>query len=455
MKYFLCLFLFCACGKNEMPKKVDLRDSDGDGTTNHYELTEIERYTAEITPIESVQVEMRIKLANSASTEFKINMSNQIDLTKLSRELLVKNSKHLPTDEYFSEWAKIKIDSGKVPALPDQLSFRIDLCFKQLESPPDKILLVTKSGTKELSDWSQTASFLLTKKELEDVLKGEIFFALSRKTKPFESSEESQEQSIKNKTYRVFINNGLSTKIYYVSRDYPFEEFLKAKNILKLQPISLQNLLKGRYLVTTPEWWVNEINGKDKVVVRDDLSSLSQFYLEGLEKNRFSVVRTNGLHLKSAILENSGEALILLKIRAKKQLRTFKLRTEDVYYFRGVGHMKLCVDSYREILSEDEFGLSEQELRDALMITSNGVQVSLSPSEIEIDSSRDDRGDFFEIALRTVNTTLELKLKDLDHSSFTEVGLYQSSCGAQRFNKFLSNSESFLDLSIEAYVDRL
>ena len=438
-----------------MPKKVDLRDSDGDGTTNHYELTEIERFTADIIPIENVQVEMRIKLTNSASTELKINMSNQIDLTKLSRELLVKNSKHLPTDEYFSEWAKIKIDSEEVPALPDQLLFRIDLCFKQLESPPDKILLVTKTGTKELSVWAQTASFLLTKKELEDVLKGEIFYALSRKSKPFQSSEESQEQSIKNKTYRVFINNGLSTKIYYVSRDYPFEEFLKAKNILKLQPISVQNLLKGRYLVTTPEWWVNEINGKDKVVVRDDLSSLSQFYVEGLEKNRFSVVRKDGLHLKSAILENSGEALILFKIRAKKQLRSFKLRTETVSYLRRSGSFKDCVDSYREVLSEAQFGLSEQELRDALMITSNGVQVSLSPSEIEIDSRRDDRGDFFEITLRTVNTTLELKLKDLDHSSFTEVGLYQSSCGGPRLKKFLSNSESFLDLSIEAYVDKL
>ena len=117
--------------------------------------------------------------------------------------------------------------------------------------------------------------------------------------------------------------------------------------------------------------------------------------------------------------------------------------------------MKLCVDSYREVLSEDESDLSEQELRDALIITSNGVQVSLSPSEIEIDSRRDDRGDFFEIALRTVNTTLELKLKDLDHFSFTEVGLYQSSCGGARLKKFLSNSESFLDLSIEAYIDRL
>ena len=445
-----------------MPKKVDLRDSDGDGKTNHYEMTEIERYTADISPIESVQVEMRIKLENSISTELRINMSNQIDVMKLSRELLVRNSKHFPIDDYFSEWAKIKIDSEKIPVLPDQLSFRIDLCFKQLESPPDKILLVTKSGTKELSNWSQMVSFLLTKKELEDVLKGETFFALSRKTKPFQSSEESKEQSIKNKTYRVFLNNGISTKIYYVSRDYSFEDFLKAKNITKFQPISMQNLLKGRHLITTPEWWVNEINGKDKVVLRDDLSSLSKFYLQGLEKNRLSVVRNNGFHTKSAILENPGEALILLKIRATKQLRTFKLRREKSYSQGGGGSPnrngeppQSCVNSYREILSEDKFELSEQELRDVLILTANGVVVSLSPSEIEIESGRDELGFFFDVALRTVKTTLELRLKDLDHSSFTEVGLYQTSCQGTRLNKFLANNESFLDLAIEAYVDKL
>ena len=298
---------------------------------------------------------------------------------------------------------------------------------------------------------------------MEDVLKGETFFALSRKTKPFQSSEESQEQSIKNKTYRVFLNNGISTKIYYVSRDYSFEDFLKAKNITKFQPISMQNLLKGRQLITTPEWWVNEINGKDKVVLRDDLSSLSQFYLQGLEKNRLSVVRNNGFHTKSAILENPGEALILLKIRATKQLRTFKLRTEKSSYSQGGRRNpngdgeppQSCVNSYREVLSEDKFELSEQELRDVLILTANGVVVSLSPSEIEIESGRDELGFFFDVALRTVKTTLELRLKDLDHSSFTEVGLYQTSCQGTRLNKFLANNESFLDLAIEAYVDKL
>ncbi len=447
-----------------MPKKVDLRDSDGDGTTNNYEMTEIERYTADIAPIENVKLEMRIKLANSISTELRINMSNQIDVTKLSREFLVKNPKHLPIDEYFSEWSKLKIDSEKIPVLPEQISFRVDLFFSQMNSHPDKLILVSPSGRKELGDWSQMISLLLSKNELEDILKGESFLTLSRRIKQYQGLDESQEESIKNKTYRVFLNDGVTTKIYYVAKDFSFSDFLKAKKITRYQPISTQNLLRGRYLITTPEWWLNEINGKDKVIIKDDLNSLSKFYLQGLEKSRLSVVRTNGFLVKSAVLTNDGEALILLKLRVTKQLKNFKLRSEKSSFSEGGGGRnpngggespKSCINYYRDVISEEKFNLTEQELRNSMVVTSNGEQVSLSASDIEIESGRDELGFFFDIALRTVNTTLELKLKDLDQSSFMEVGLYQTTCQGTKLRKNLLNSESFMDLAIEAYVDKL
>jgi hypothetical protein len=114
-----------------------------------------------------------------------------------------------------------------------------------------------------------------------------------------------------------------------------------------------------------------------------------------------------------------------------------------------------CRNFYRDIVSERKLDLSEQELREALIITSNGVQIRMSPSEIEIESGNDDTGAFYDIAFVAVNTTIELKLKDLDHSSFKEVGLYQTTCTGTRLNKFPTNSESFLELTIEAYVDKL
>ena len=85
MKYFILIFLIWSCGKNEIPKQVDLRDSDGDGKTNNEELSEIERYTADIAPLEDIKLEMRIKIAGSISTELRVNMSNQIDIIKHSR----------------------------------------------------------------------------------------------------------------------------------------------------------------------------------------------------------------------------------------------------------------------------------------------------------------------------------------------------------------------------------
>jgi hypothetical protein len=464
MKYFILIFLIWSCGKNEIPKQVDLRDSDGDGRMNNEELSEIEKYTADIAPLEDIKLEMRIKIAGSISTELRVNMSNQIDIIKHSRELLLGNPKKSLLDEYFSEWSKMKIESKKTPTVPEESSFRIDLCFSPLGSNPDKLFLVSKEGRRELSDWSPIISLSLPRKELEDILNGESFFSLGRNKKVYQNSTETQDQSVKNKTYRVFLSNGISTKIYYIANDYPFESFLKEQHITKYQDISHQNLMKAKYLTTTPEWWINDINGKDKVVVKDDLKSLSTFYIQGLEKSQLSVVRDNGLNVKSATLTNSNETLILLRIRANRFFRTFNQRTVNSSISQGGGGRnpngggsapENCQHYYRDIASEGKLDLSEPELREALIITSNGVKASMSPSELEIESGIDDKGVFYDIAFVAVNTTIELKLKDLDHSSFQEVGLYQTTCRGTRLNKFLSNSESFLDLSIEAYVDKL
>jgi hypothetical protein len=464
MKYFILIFFIWSCGKNEIPKQVDLRDSDGDGKLNNEELSEMEKYTADVSPLENIKLEMRIKLAGPLSTELRVNLSNQIDVIKYSRELLLRNSKKTPLDDYFSEWSKFKIDSKKTPTLPDDSSFRIDLCFSKSGLNPDKILLVTKEGSKELSEWSPLISLSLPRKVLEDILKGESFLSAGRDRKVHQNSTQTQEQSVKNKTYRVFLNNGISTKIYYVSNDYPFESFLKEQHITQFHDISNQNLMKSKYLTTTPEWWINDIHGKDKVVIKDDLKSLSTFYIQGLEKSQLSIVRDNGLSSKSAILKNSTETLILLRIRSNRHFRTFKQRTVNSSTSQGGGGRNSngggeapenCRNFYRDIVSERKLDLSEQELREALIITSNGVQVSMSPSELEIESGSDDKGAFYDIAFVAVNTTIELKLKDLDHSSFKEVGLYQTTCRGTRLNKFLSNSESFLDLSIEAYLDKL
>ena len=222
--------------------------------------------------------------------------------------------------------------------------------------------------------------------------------------------------------------------------------------------------MKSKYLTTTPEWWINDIHGKDKVVIKDDLKSLSTFYIQGLEKSQLSIVRDNGLSSKSAILKNSTETLILLRIRSNRHFRTFKQRTVNSSTSQGGGGRNSngggeapenCQNFYRDIVSERKLDLSEQELREALIITSNGVQVKMSPSELEIESGSDATGAFYDIAFVAVNTTIELKLKDLDHSSFKEVGLYETTCRGTRLNKFHSNSESFLDLSIEAYLDKL
>lgn len=463
MKYLLLLFLIASCGKHDQPKMKDLRDSDGDGKLNDSEINKLAMYISDLAPIESVKVEMRIKIIRSINTELRVNLSNQIDLVKHSKELLVKNPKQLPVDEYFSEWSKLKIDSTIIPTLPDQPTFRIDLCFNQISTPPDKLLLITKEGTRYLSAWSPLTSLELSRKDTQAILSGEAFISIGRNTKTFSHSTESQDQSIKNKTYRVFMNDGISTAIYYVSKEFSFDQFLKEKGIYEYQDIANQNLLTARHSSEMPQWWINEINGKDKVVIKEDLNNLSNFYIDGLEKLHLKIQRNNGKALTSARLVNAGETKILLRMRAQKSLRSFNIVPEQSVYGRLGGGGRdgnanagtKCTNYYRKVSNENAVELTELELRHGLVITSNGQKIDMSPSEMEILSGSDEIGTYFEISFQSTNSTIEVNFRDLENSTFVSTGLYNTTCHGIGLKTNPTNYEGFLDLAIEAYIDTL
>ncbi len=456
-------FLIVSCGNDVQPGMKDMRDSDGDGNPNAMEANELAMYLSDVAPIESVNVEMRIKIIRSVNLEFKVNLSNQIDLEKHSKELLVKNPKHISTDEYFSEWSKLKIDSEIIPSLPEQTSFRVDLSFNHVTTPPMKLLLITKEGTRFLSNWSPLTSLELSKKDIQDVLSGESFISMSRNIKVYSNSTITQDESIKNNTYRVYMNDGIKTAIYYVSKEFPFDQFLKGQGIFEYQDIANQNLLTGRHNSGVPQWWINEINGKDKVVVKEDLNNLSNFYIAGLEKENLKIQRKNGIALKSASLVNVADTKILLRFRAKKSFRSFSIVPQNSVYGRmGGGGPNgsadpgtKCTNYHRQISNETAIEITESEFRQSLVITSNGQKIQMSPAELEILSGTDDIGTYFEISFQSVNSTIELNFNDLEAPTFVSTGLFSTTCQGVRLNTNPANFEGFLDLSIEAFIDTL
>lgn len=462
MKYLLMFFLIVSCGRHSQPGMKDLRDSDGDGNPNFYEANKLAMYVSDVVPLESVKVEMRIKKVKLINTEIRVNLSNQLDLEKHSKELLVKNPKHLSIDEYFSEWSKLKVDSENIPVLPEQASFRVDLSFNHVKNHPESLLLITKEGTKFLSDWSSLTSLELSKQDLQDILSGVSFISMVRNNKVYSNSTITQDESIKNKTYRVFVNDGVSTAIYYVSKEFPFDQFLKEQGIFEYQDIANQNLLIGKYTSGMPQWWIKEINSKDKVVIKEDLNNLSSFYIAGLEKQNFKIKRNNGTALKSASLDNVADTKILLRFRAQKTVRSFIIVTENSVYGRRGGGMHGdpdpgtdCKNYHRKISNETTSEITESELRQALVITSIGQQIQMSPSEMEILSGNDEIGPYFEISFQSVNSTIEVNFNDLGAETFVSTGLYKTTCQGVKLKTTPTNFEGILDLSIEAYIDTL
>ena len=115
MKYLLIFLILTSCGKHTAPAEKDLRDSDGDGSSNEYDS---DKFKADVVTMEKINAVLEFETGRNIIVKHTFNLGNNIDLQEFSKDLMVKKSSSTTDDDFFSEFSVLKIrEKNLVPVI--------------------------------------------------------------------------------------------------------------------------------------------------------------------------------------------------------------------------------------------------------------------------------------------------------------------------------------------------
>ena len=451
MKTLLLLLLLAACGKNEMPPENDMNDSDGDSIPNYREA-KMDKYISKIEPLQEIETEVAFQTGSTILTTHKFMISNKIDLQKYSVDLLVRNLVSLQTNDYFSEFSHLRIKPGQNITLSESGVVKVTLKSSKIQTAPTSVFLSYPDKKIPLGNWSPNMELNIASEDLNAILKGEANFAITNLTDKKIFLDKSQDDTIREKTFRVLYNDGSKTDIFYISKELKFEEILKYFKIESFKYIEEQNLLTTTHKPLLAEWWIRRINDRDIIMVKEDIRSLSEFYLQGFEKKKIILKRQNGVAQNQIVLSRKAGANVLLKIRGYKSLVQFNTKTKKDSGNVGKEKYWVC-----ELFNRAATVLPETEISGAEM--ENSLKMSgITPTAIR--SLSDEKGAFLEVELNSDQTDFQLKLENFAQNQYLPVGFYHKECdksgtaGPELKYAFQATEDS-LCLNIEAFVEKI
>jgi hypothetical protein len=456
MKWLLILLLV-SCGKNEMPKAIDLNDNDGDQIINEKDEN---KNIADFVPVGEVNGEMSFFLGNVVKQELFFKISNKRDILTESLDILTRSELKQVPEEFFSEWSKITIELPvKFPELTDRI-FDLNLSFLPSKSSPDFVLLIKGQEYIKVGDFSPNMKLKLTMKDLELLLKGEAHLAFGKRTmlQHYVDSQPIQ-HTIREKTYRVLLNDGEKASILYVAKDYPFNNFLKSRGLKSV--MNFQDINPFQYSESQVQWFYRHLPNGDKVLVQTDKSSMLVSYLKNYKKIDFNLQRVNGNQINSLQINKNPLAMVQLKIRPIQTKRTFREYQDRSNWMIGRGDSKwTCVNYHRAIDTEVQVQTSMDEILSNLLFRLNGVTATLAEVDHSISLKEDENGQYLLVSLPKLPEVLEVYLQTNANNTFVFTGQYDLSCPKGypvrgSVSVVPTNIEGHLSLILEAYVEKL
>jgi hypothetical protein len=451
MKTLLLLLLLAACGKNEMPPENDMNDSDGDSIPNYREA-EMDKYISKVVPLQEVETEIEFQTGLTKLTSHKFLISNKIDLQKYSVDLLVRNLVSLQTNDYFSEFSHLRMKPGQTIVLSEPGVVRVTLKSTKIQTAPTSVFLSYPDKKIPLGTWSPNMEINIASEDLNAILQGEANFAITNLTDKKLFLDKTQDDTIREKTFRVLYNDGSKTDIFYISKELKFEDILKFFNIESYKNIEEQNLLTTTHKPLSAEWWVRKINDRDIIIVKEDIRSLSEFYLQGFEKKKLSLKRQNGVAHNNLVISKQPGAKVLLKIRGNKSLVTFNTKTKEDSGNVGKERYWVCELYNRTATVMPEIEILGTEIENNLKL--NGM----TPTAVQ--ALADEMGAFLEVEISSDQTEFELKLENFAQNQYLPVGLYHKVCDKRGTSgpdlRYVPQApEGSLSLNIEAFVEKI
>ena len=451
MKMILLLLLLAACGKHEMPPADDMGDSDGDMIPNYREV-EMDKYISKVVPLQEIEAEMVFQTGSGVLSSHKILISNKIDLQKYSIDLLIKNIATLQTNDYFSEFSHMRLKPKQNITLSEPGIVRLNIKTSEIQTQPTSVFVVYPDKKVLLGDWKQNMDINIASEDLNAVLNGAANIAFTHLTGKISFFDKTKDDTIREKTYRVLLNNGSKTDIHYVSKELKFEDILRYFNIESFRNIDDVNLLTTTHKPLASEWWIRKINDRDIIIVNENLRTLSDHYLDGFAKKELKLHRQNGVSQRNLIINKNPAAKVLLKIRGNKNTVSFRVEKKKDSDNVGRDRYWVCDLYYRSASQPQGTDISGEEIGANLRI--NG----LVPTRMQVLA--DEQGSFLEVEISNEQTDFELKLDNFAQNQYLPVGLYDKKCDKSGTPgpELKSNpqaTEHSLSLNIEAFVEKI
>lgn len=444
MKWFILLALVASCGKHTQPEAQDIRDSDGDQIQN-YQESELDKYVANIEELKEVKGIIRFRTDELKEYSF----SNAYDRNSRAIEMITGNENQIQAEDYFSEWSTVELEKKSELGLKESL-YEVTLEFSSGSDVPHEVMLLKGKNRINLGQWSQVMSLRLSSEDLGLLISGEAKLAMVKKFEHSLNVQKDSNQTIREKTYRVFHHNGSETQVYYVSKELSFEAFQDLLNIESSTTVNEDYLFFGSHLSTETKWFTRELASGEKVIVKSNMRMLRETFLKRFDYQKKTIGRVNGKTLDSIHFKNVDNSKVYLRIKSiYKTKRTF---SESSYTRGGGGGGRegnaegRCTYYNRRITSETAQAVSLDEMMKEISTE------SFMPSHVE--NLTDDSGPYWEMKLDSLNPNSVLTFNSLPTQGNLIVGDYRSSCGFVA-STIGMNPEGKLSLEVESYVEKI
>lgn len=454
MKWLILLSLI-ACGKHEQPKKLDLRDSDGDQVLNYQEGA-LDKYVADFEPLGKVKGVMKFTLDKI----IELPLTNELDLRDAALSLAVANEERISTEEYFSEWSKLRLKKTIAPVDLKSSQFQLHLQFENGSAEAEELLLKAGKEIISLGPWSNFMKLQLSRENLSALLEGKAFFMLKKKFPKSPLFQEGQAGTIKDKTYRVHFFDGSRSRILYVSNELEFSELLRHMDI-RAKIITEDELFFNWHLIEKDQWHVRSLKDGDKALIFTNLEVLRKEFLKNYTYQKKVLSRVNGKAASVFHFNNQEGAKVYVRISsAQFTHRTFvESRKRKLHGGGGGGGREGSAESpykcthYLRNVKKESVILSNLEN----LFSNLGEEETLLASEIEEQISG--KGPYWEVKLNQPAANLEWSFINRPSSTFTVTGEYDNSCGSNanrgRGAAYKTNHEGKFEVVIESFVEKI
>jgi hypothetical protein len=464
MKILSVLLILISCGKHLTPVAEDLNDDDGDQILNKYERG-LEKYVA--SEKEKVLVSGTMKFHSGKLFEFKLSNSFNYQEKALS---LITRLRPEKSGDFFEELTRLWISNKpEIPDLSDDED--VNLFFNFHGTVDDSLHFGVMKNSELISSMplQKEIRMKMSKKDLKMILHGSIGLSVFVKKTTSDFFLQPKEETIKNKTRKIYFSDGKESKVLYVSRKLSLPQFLKKLNVNSSVINNPEVLFFQTPDFKQDQWFSRQVDDENWVLIYTNKEALREKLLNQFHFQKNILSRKNGIPQNVVHLNNKKNSKVFFRIKSFFQNNLEFYEEKKSLYHRGEGggglngsasQGKRC-QHFLRFISQEKVHSPGFDFLDENLILNNKIDSFGDPDDFFSKKSEifDDVGIYWELESNSLPENTEIKFTSLPPSSYVTTGEYYNSCaqaGINSLQKSLqTNREASLNVEIESFVEKI